>query len=73
MRELKQVLYIGVLFGTVMLAGCSATEETGTPTKSNEASKVLTHEQTKESMLEPTNDMIETTSPVLVTKEQLDS
>ena len=53
-----------------MLTGCSATEETGTPTKSKEASKVLAHEQTKESMLEPTNDMIETTSPVLKTEEQ---
>lgn len=50
-----------------MLAGCSANEETGTQTKSDE---VLANEQTKESVPRPINDVVETKSPLQLTKEQ---
>ncbi|MFJ7744745.1 hypothetical protein [Peribacillus sp. NPDC097295] len=67
---MKQALYIGVLLGTVVLAGCSANEETRAQTKSDEVSKVLANEQTKESVPVPTNAVVETKSPLQLTQEQ---
>ncbi|MGE7602572.1 hypothetical protein ACQKL5_08680 [Peribacillus sp. NPDC097675] len=67
---MKQALYIGVLLGTVMLAGCSAKEETNAQTKSDEAAKVLANEQTNEHRPVPTNAVVETKSPLPLTQEQ---
>ena len=67
---MKQVLYIGVLLGTVLLAGCSANEETRVQTKSDEVSKVLANEQTKVHMPVPSNAVVETKSPLPLTQEQ---
>lgn len=67
---MKQALYIGVVLCAVLLAGCSANEETRAQTKSNEASKVLANEQTKESVPVPTNAVVETKRPLPLTQEQ---
>ncbi len=68
---MKQVLYIGVILGTVLLTGCSTNQEVN-QTKSEESSKVLGGEQTIKGapLSNPPIDVVETKSPLQLTQEQ---